>query len=207
MKQPKGNIMISARVLLVLTAVLALGACSSPQVRFHTLMPQPGQQMEDESAVDLVISSVMVPAQVDRSELVVRKDASGLVVLSSDWWGASLAEELRSALVAGFGPGGQEAPRVNLRLQVTRFDSVPGKHAWLEARYQLTGSGNNGKQQLSCSARLRTGVSGEQSQVVEALVLAQQENVRMLAAQILAAARGLGSGQGCPAESPVGSTL
>lgn len=210
MKQSICRIRMSLKRLLVVAGAVTLAACTSPQVRFHTLMPAPGQQpsqqMEVEGQADISVTRVSVPAQVERSELVMRKGVSELVVLSSDWWSASLGEEVRSALVAGFGPGATEAPRVGLRLQITRFDSVPGKHAWLEARYRVTAQDGEGDHQLSCSARLRTAVSDAGNDPVDALVLAQQENLRMLINRIMRAASGLAAGRGCPsAPQPVPS--
>lgn len=195
--------MMSLQGLLVVVGLLVLGACTSPQVRFHTLMQAPGdqsaQKMPAHGQADISVTSVTVPAQVNRSELVIRKDDSELLVLSSDWWGASLGEEIRSALVAGFGPGRTDAPRVALRLQITRFDSVPGERAWLEARYRVTEQGGDGNRQLSCSARLRTVVAAGDEGTIGALVMAQQENLRLLSEQIMAAASGLAAGRGCPA--------
>lgn len=200
MKPSNGRPTMSLTSLLVLAGVLTLAACASPQVRFHTLTPAPGQQTEADGDADISVTSVTVPAQVDRPELVVRKGASQLVVLSSDWWGASLAEELRSALVAGFGPGRTEAPRVDLRLQVTRFDSVPGEQAWLEARYRVTAQDGEVRPQLSCSARLRTAVADTEGGSVKALVEAQQENLRLLIEHIMTAASGLATERGCPSD-------
>lgn len=203
MKQSTCPGMVPMKTLLMLAGVLVLAACTSPQVRFHTLMAPPGQhpaqQTRAPGQADISVTSVTVPAQVDRSELVIRKDDSELLVLSSDWWSASLGEEIRSALVAGFGPGRTDAPRVGLRLQITRFDSVPGEQAWLEARYRVTAEDGDGNRQLSCSARLRTAASAGDGETVDALVMAQQENLRLLSAQIMAAAGALATGQGCPA--------
>ncbi len=209
MKQSNGRTKTTLKCLL-LAGAMTLTACTSPQVRFHTLMPAPGQQpaqqptrqpiQQTEAAgqADISVTSVSVPAQVERSELVLRKGISELVVLSSDWWSASLSEEIRSALVAGFGPGATEAPRVGLRLQITRFDSVPGRHAWLEARYRVTAQDGEGDRRLSCSARLRTAVSDAGDSPVDGLVLAQQENLRLLIEHIMMAASGLAVERGCP---------
>lgn len=204
MKQSSCRLTTALKTLLVLAGVLAFTACTSPQVRFHTLMPAPGQHpgkpLEADVQADISVTSVTVPAQVERNELVLRKDASELVVLSSDWWSASLSEEIRSTLVAGFGPGGTDAPRVGLRLQITRFDSVPGEQAWLEARYRVTAQDGGDNSQLSCSAQLRTAASADNGDTVSALVMAQQENLRLLSEQIMTAASGLATGRGCPSD-------
>ena len=189
--------------LLVLMGLLALGACTSPQVRFYTLMQvpveQPAHRTPARDQADIRVTSVTVPAPVDRNELVIRENDGELLVLASDWWGASLSEEIRSALVASLGFGGTDAPRVGLRLQITRFDSVPGEQAWLEARYRVTAQGGDGNRQLSCSVRLQTAASAGDGETVVALVMAQQENLRLLSKHIRSAAGGLAAGRGCPA--------
>ncbi len=198
MKQSIFNAMMALKNLLIVAGLLALAACTSPQVRFHTLMQPPAQQIQGYGQADISVTSVSVPAQVDRSELVIRKADSELLVLSSDWWSASLGEEIRSALVAGFGPGATDAPQVGLRLQITRFDSVAGEQAWLEARYRVTAMDDEGKRPLTCSARLRTAAAAADGETVDTLVLAQQENLRLLSEHIMQAASGLVAGHGCP---------
>ncbi|MDY6798889.1 MAG: PqiC family protein [Pseudomonadota bacterium] len=189
---------MSLITMLALAGTLMLTACASPQIRFHTLMPAPGPSKEINADAHISVNRVTVPAQVNRSELVVRKNAGELMVLASDWWGAGLPEELRSSLAAGFGPGGTETPRVGLRLQVTRFDFVPGEEAWLEARYRVTALDGDNKRRLSCSVSLRTAVPEDAGDQLEALVLAQQENLRRLIRHITKAASSLATEQECP---------
>lgn len=183
----------TVRNICLLGLVAFLGGCASPDVRFHTLMPPPGQDLRQGDGPGAVeVEPVLVPAPMDRSELVVRQGDTGLVVLSSDWWGATLAEEIRSALVARLaaaGAGGGQPLRLSVR--VTRFDTVAGEGAWLSARYRLE---SGGAAPLRCSAELHTLADGG----VETLVAAQQANVAALADQILTPAR---SGQGrCPGQ-------
>lgn len=198
MKPGNRSLRQSLTTMLALAGALMLTACASPQVRFHTLMPAPGPSQGISADAHISVDRVTVPAQVNRSELVVRKNASELMVLASDWWSAGLPEELRSSLVAGFGPGGADTPRVGLRLQVTRFDFVPGEEAWLEARYRVAALEEDNKLRLSCSVRLRTAVAEDAGDQLEALVLAQQENLRRLIRHITKTASGLTTEQECP---------
>lgn len=178
----------------ILCLVILLAGCAgSPSVQFHTLMPAPGQTLEEEPTVaSMQVEQVLVPAFVDRSELVVRQGDTGLVVLSSDWWGATLPEEIRSALIArlALGPGTEDPVRVSVR--VTRLDAVPGEGAWLTARYLLV-DGNNS---LRCTTELHTS-AGEG---IESLVVALQTTVARLADEILAASGREGEPRQCPGE-------
>lgn len=175
----------------ILCLLILLGGCAGPTVQFHTLMPAPGERLERPSeAGSMQVEQVLVPAFVDRSELVVRQGDTGLVVLSSDWWGATLPEEIRSALMArlALGPGLEDPVRVSVR--VTRLDAVVGEGAWLSARYLLS----NGEQRLRCTARLHTS-AGEG---VESLVAALQTTVARLAGEIVTATRPEGEAWRCP---------
>lgn len=172
----------------VAIATLAISGCgSSPQLNYHTLVPLPQSSTDGDAGNGILIDNVIVPPQVDRSELVVRQDASGLVVLDSDWWGAPLADEIRSALATRFARAGNSTASISASVTVTRFDSVPGHYAWLEASYQLINHKTSASARLSCTTRLRNETAGG----VDALVIAHQENIQQLADQIIAAASSL----------------
>ncbi|MBS3804327.1 MAG: membrane integrity-associated transporter subunit PqiC [Oleiphilaceae bacterium] len=174
--------------------LLILSGCSSPPVRFHTLM-QPAETGEPApNQISIHVDSVSVPAPVDRTELVVRQGPTDLLLLSSDWWGASLSEEIRSALTARLAGTGQEETAFAARIEVTRFDVRAGQGAWLEARYRLRSTGSDDRHSLTCATRLYT----EAESRVESLVQAQQTNLEALARQMLVAAKGLTAGNNCP---------
>jgi uncharacterized lipoprotein YmbA len=179
---------------LGLVMLLTISACSSQPVRFHTLMQPPGKSITAQNQAEIRIDNVLVPAAVDRSELVVRQGPTDLVVLSSDWWGASLSEEIRSALTARFATAAGNSSVVSARIQVTRFDVIAGEGAWLESRYRLTGAGPEGRDTLQCASRLHSDADSR----VTSLVKAQQENLEILATEMLAAAVNLTEGKSCP---------
>lgn len=195
-----------ARTLLALTLALILAACSSRPLNIHTLMPPPGVADSEPAEVAIDVESVVVPPQVDRTELVVRQGRSALVILDSDWWGASLAEEIRSTLNARFAGAGNKASgsdgdrdaenqAIAARLTISRFDSVPGQHAWIEASYQLIRHHVQPRASLTCQTRLRT----DAGEGIENLVNAHQENLQALANQMHQAASSLSQGNGqCP---------
>ena len=69
-----------------------------------------------------------MPPQVDRPQIVIRQGNSGLAILETEWWGASLADELRSALTDQLSNTSGRG-NVSVRIDVQRFDSIPGQYA------------------------------------------------------------------------------
>jgi len=157
------------------------------------------------SGADIAIESISVPPQVDRPQIVIREGNSGLAILETDWWGASLIDELRSALLDQLsnGAGQQRASllnwsngagqqRASVRVDVQRFDSIPGQYALIDVKWRLRALGEPDADLLTCRSILQTP-SGPS---IEDLVTAQQNNVKRLAAQITQAAS---RSRGCPA--------
>jgi len=168
--------------LLLLAALFPLlGGCSSAPIHYHTLVPakptaSPGSQVR--------LERVSMPPQVDRPQLVVRKGDSGLAILDTEWWGANLTDEFSSALEDQLGsPVGGGAISL-LRVDVQRFDSVPGQYALLDARWQLQKPG--AAKPLSCHSRLQTPANNS----VEGLVAGHQANLSRLAALVASASAG-----------------
>jgi uncharacterized lipoprotein YmbA len=173
-------------VFLALLGLLA--ACRSDPVHYHTLTPllavptrAPG------SGHELQVERVSVPPQVDRSQIVVRQGANELVILETDWWGASLADEVQSALINQLNAQPNADQKASLRIDVQRFDLVPGQYALVDAKWRIRRAqpGNEKAAELSCRTTLQTAAGA----AVEDLVVAQQENLRKLASAISTASR------------------
>jgi uncharacterized lipoprotein YmbA len=175
----------------VLAACLLLGACRSDPISFHTLTPV--QLPNARTGTQIPIEGISVPPQVDRPQIVIRQGTSGLAILETQWWGASLADELRSALTDQLSnTGGRD--NVSVRIEVQRFDSIPGQYGLIDVKWRLRpiGAADNGLQ--TCRSTLQTP-SGPS---IDDLVSAQQNNVKRLAALISQAA---GNPRGCPPAS------
>ncbi|HKS11893.1 MAG TPA: PqiC family protein [Pseudomonas sp.] len=187
--------MIRMPTLSMLIALLALGACRGDPIQFHTLTPaQPGPATQA-SGNEIQIESISVPPQVDRPQIVIREGSSGLAILETQWWGASLVDELRSALVDQLS-NTRPAQGLSLRLDVQRFDSIPGQYALMDARWRLRA--RDASSTLTCRSTLRTRAGPS----IDEVVLAQQDNVRRLALLISQAA--VSGRTACPT-SPVPS--
>jgi len=160
--------------------ILLLAACRSDPVHYHTLTPlHSGTPRSTQVGESVRIERVMVPPQVDRSQIVIRQGSNELILLETEWWGASLADEVQSALINELNnrPGG--TGKMTLRIEVQRFDLVPGQYALLDARWRLRAgqSADPNSNELICQSVLQQP-SGA---TVQDLVMAQQANLRKLA--------------------------
>ncbi|WP_030131371.1 membrane integrity-associated transporter subunit PqiC [Pseudomonas sp. QTF5] len=181
----------SLKITLV-TALLLLTACRSDPIQFHTLTPaQLGGASG--SAAEIQIESITVPPQVDRPQIVIRQGNSGLAILETEWWAATLVDELRSALVDQLVNSNLQR-RVSLRLDVQRFDSIPGQYALIDVKWRLRSLGAGDTAPITCRSTLQTPSGAS----IDDLVVAHQNNVKRLAALI---SQAIGSQKGCPSAS------
>lgn len=165
--------------ITLVTALLLLAACSSEPIAFHTLTPAHWSSPPQAEAGTIRIESISVPPQVDRPQIVIRQGDSGVAILETQWWAASLADEFKSALVDQLA---NSNPRqsVLLRLDVQRFDSVPGHYALLDVKWRLRPASAPDRPALTC----RTTLQSPSGPSIDDVVLAHQNNLKQLAAQI-----------------------
>lgn len=176
----------------LVTACVLLAACRSDPIQFHTLTPAPLAGSARGNGGEIQIESLNVPPQVDRPQIVIRQGNSGLAILETDWWAATLVDELRSALVDQLANSAPQR-KVSVRLEVQRFDSIPGQYALIDARWRLRSPGEGESTLLNCRSTLQTP-SGPS---IDDLVQAQQLNVKRLAEAISKAASS--GSRTCPA--------
>ncbi|MBC3376425.1 membrane integrity-associated transporter subunit PqiC [Pseudomonas sp. SWRI92] len=170
----------------LIALALLLGACRSDPIHYHTLSPaQPGGLAH--ASEDIQIEHVSVPPQVDRTQMVIRQGDSGLAILETEWWGSSLPDELRSSLDEQLSNPG--APKRLLRVDVQRFDSIPGRYARMDVQWRLRNLGDDVRT-LTCRSSLQTPAAGS----IDDLVKSHQNNVR----QFVALVRQAASGHACP---------
>jgi len=153
-----------------------LAACSTPRhaERFHTLLS--AERAADASApaaqpIYIDVLPVAVPAQVDRPEWVVRQPDDSLLLLEQDRWAAPLQDELRSAIVERLTAHGGAvdvrgvalpSPAVwRVRVDVQRFESLPGREARIESAWSISASRREAAGPLVCRSSLHEPVSGD----------------------------------------------
>ncbi len=209
--------MISLRYLRIaclgLGAVLALAACRSAPIHFYTLVPSsPGAPIlaAAPASYRIAVLPVGIPAQVDQPQLVVRQGQGSVALLENRQWIAPLGDEIRTVLsdalvrklgtqdVYGLADGGT-GPLYRVKVDVRRFESVPGSHTLLAAGWSV--SGGNGKDRektLQCTSLLRENVGPGYAALVEG----HQRALQALAGRIAAAVRGMAAGGTVSCPSP-----
>lgn len=178
--------MVFSRTVLLAAALLALGACRSDPIQFHTLTPTQPVVAIRVDEVEVGIEVINVPPQVDRQQIVIRQSDSSLAILETHWWGASLAEELRSALAQQL-PNNSAGRRVSVRLDVLRLDSIPGKYALIDVKWRLRELEDGSNAKVHCRSTLQTAAGVN----IDDVVIAHQMNLQRLALQISDAADNL----------------
>lgn len=193
------------RQLAVVAALtLVLAACgSAPATRFYTLVAPASAEVSPSAgsasaAFQFEILPVSVPAQVDQPPLVVRQGDQGVAVLQGERWIAPLGDEVRAALSADLArdfhaqdvsdlPAGSK-PVVRIKLDVRRFDSMPGSYALIDAAWSVRPL--KGGDALACTSRISEPVGSG----FDALVQGHQRAIARLAGQMGAAAGALAAG-------------
>lgn len=200
---------------LVLGMAVGLAACGgSVPVRYYTLVPPAGGEVATATGAAIQaapapfqfeLMPVGVPAQADQPSLVVRQGGQGVAVLNSERWIAPLGDEVRNALsadlaaqlhsqdVTGLATTGKPVARIKVDLR--RFDSVPGSYALIDAAWSVRML--KGDAAVACTSRIQQSVGADYGSLVQG----HQRALAELAAQIATAATTLGAGQtpGCPA--------
>jgi len=191
MKPGVGTWHTSAVTLLAAAALLAGCAASKPE-RFHSLLASelaPPAAAAGSTAIVVDMLPVSVPPMVDQPQWVLRAADDSLQVLEQERWAAPLRDELRTALleqlVARWGAVDarslpQAGPNVwQLRVDVQRFESVPGREARIESSWSVLPPRNAAA--LTCRSTVRESVSDAS---VLGLAAAHRRGVARLADEI-----------------------
>lgn len=201
--------------VLVLALVVALAGCGgSAPVRYYTLVPPADGYVPTATGAAIQppaptfqfeLLPVGVPPQADQPALVVRQGGQGVAVLEGERWIAPLGDEVRAALsadlaaqlhtqdVSGFAANGKDVVRIKVDLR--RFDSVPGAYALIDAAWSVRQV--KGDAQLACTSRIQQTVGSG----YDALVQGHQQALAELATRIASAAAPVAAGHAgaCPA--------
>lgn len=164
----------------IIGSALFLAACSSPQVRYHTLVsPAPLAGMGTPAPFVIELLPVGVPAQLDTQQVIVRQGESSVAVLDNDRWLSPLGDELQTALSAQITQrlGTQDVsglareddkPVVRILVQIRRFDSWPGNAARLDATWSLSARRGEQRSRIVCSSHLTQNATGDYTQLFTA---------------------------------------
>jgi uncharacterized lipoprotein YmbA len=198
--------------------VSVFSACSSVPQRFYTLTAPPGTSAppasvdQHSSGAPLLIEvlPVVVPAQADVPQIVVRLGSDEVKPVETRRWAAPLADEIRSALSEDLartlnardvrGLSTAAIPTYRIAVRITRFDSSLGAYAAIDASWSVTATtrDTNG---LTCSISTREPVVPG----YEALVAGHQRALGTVAQKIAASILALRDGH--PASDCIATPL
>jgi uncharacterized lipoprotein YmbA len=137
--------------LLVIVAAGVLGGCgSSPIARFYTLNPDATLTSAGNAVpLHVVVSPVTIPDLVDRPQIVARVAGNQVSLDEFDRWGEPLKGDIARVIAADLGTllgservsvfeSGSDTPPVwRVRVDVMRFDSMPGDAVTVEAQWTV----------------------------------------------------------------------
>ncbi|MGA7780108.1 MAG: PqiC family protein [Paraburkholderia sp.] len=144
-------------VVPVVLSVVLLDACgSSPTASFYTLNPDAALvPMVPTKPVHVVVSPVTIPGLVDRPQFVTRVGNNQVALDEFARWGeplkgniaraiaGDLATLLGSDRVSVFDTGQDAADTWRVRVDVMRFDAVPGEAVTIEALWSVVPPGKS----------------------------------------------------------------
>jgi uncharacterized protein len=187
-------------VVSALSLAAALSACSSsPASRFYTLS---GNEATTRTAAPasfyLEVSSVDMPPQVAKNQMVVQDGSAQVRVLEDERWASLPADEVRRALSADLSqrlgaidvygtPHPDSVPVYRVKVTVQRFESSPGRRALIDAVWSVRGVNNQAV--LTC----RTVTEQPVDAGFDALVAGHRRAVDQLASEISAGVRTVSS--------------
>ena len=189
--------------VMAVAAIATLAACASAPTHFYTLQSSAIAHVEAAAVAPpflIEVLPIVVPAQVDQPELLVRQSEQRVAVLDSERWVAPLAAELRGALSADlvgaldtrdvYGLAHpQTTPLYRIQLDIRRFDSWPGRHALIEADWSIRG-GDAERALVTC-----TSIASERVEPnYDALVQGHQRALARIADDIAAVVRSIAVG-------------
>ena len=198
-------------------AGLLLTACASAPLHYYTLVaPATGlgaqfHTAETSASLPFELLPVSVPAQVDQPQLVVRRSGQSVALLSDERWIAPLGDEVRAALSADLmqqlhsqdvtGLPSNASPRLRIKLDLRRFDSLPGSYALIDATWSVrlvpsSSADASVMKTVACSSLVNESVGPG----YDALVQGHQRALEQVATQIATVGRALSAGTtpACP---------
>jgi hypothetical protein len=179
--------------------LLLLVACRSDASHYYTLSA-PGAAASASAELQIDVLPVSVPADVDRSQIVLTTGAGEVTPTDSHTWIAPLANEVQHALsedlsralgahdVEGL-TAAANLPTWRIKLVVRRFESVLHEHATIEAMWTVRTSDGA---PLTCASQATEPAAGD----FAAIAVAHQKALAKIAAEIATAVRA--SATTCP---------
>jgi uncharacterized lipoprotein YmbA len=166
MKRPCPVVRFPSRVAIAstvtLAALLSLAGCGSPpKITYYTLAPSaygtPTVAARETALVSIAVGPVTLPDLVDRPQLVVRSAENQVALLDQHRWAEPLKRQIPRVLaghlsrllgtprVSVYPAGAGLSGDLRVRVDIQRFESVPGSEVMLEAFWSITPPGGEAR--------------------------------------------------------------
>ncbi|WP_297573769.1 membrane integrity-associated transporter subunit PqiC [uncultured Deefgea sp.] len=137
-----------SRCLFFIAAfLLSLTGCSSPKEYFYTLSATAKPNVQWQTARNIYINPIHIPASVDRPPIVIQKTPQQVTLLEQRLWASPLKDQILSVLALNLTRLSQN-PNINtwpqlpaknteltISMQVLRFESIPNQGITLEVQW------------------------------------------------------------------------
>jgi uncharacterized lipoprotein YmbA len=189
-------------LILCVLAALSAGCSSTPATRFYMLSPS-AQPVADQSAgYSLSVGPVLIPASVDRPQIVLQTGPNQVFIAEFDRWAAPLKEAIPRVVVenlslmlgaqdiAIFPQSGPADASYRITIDILRFESLPGKAAIVDARWTVrsTKDGRTGSGRAKITEAVRADGYAE-------LVAAHSRALEQLSSQMARTVREVDAGK------------
>jgi len=181
---------------LLISCAAWLGGCGgSAKTYYYTLQPAGLTEQRAPGKIEsIAITSLRLPELVDRPQLVLRQGDTQVDISDNHQWAQSLKSEILDSLsrllaqesgarrVSQSGQLGAGDAQIKVAVEITRFESIPGKEAILEAKWKIQGKGDApAKTGQTLVRKPATGTAP-----YDALVTAHRQALTQLAREIAA---------------------
>lgn len=138
----------AARISAIVLVAAAIAACSSAKSRFYTLEPTALPQTATSAHETVMVSPVLIPAEVDQPQFVVQVAPNRVEVDDYNRWAAPLSDSIARAiagdLAADLGthdvvtqPTANFTPVYQVSVEVQRFESIRGEASVIETVWSV----------------------------------------------------------------------
>lgn len=187
--------------LMTIALAFVLTACTSAPVHYHTMLSPIRSEVvtQPPAPFRIEVLPVGVPAQLDRSQLVVRQSQSGAAVLDGERWTSPLGDEVRDALssrladmlntqdVAGL-PVQSDKGVLRVKVQIRRLDAWQDQQVQLVADWELGFADAPERARVAHTGRFDEAAAGGYAGITGAC----QQAIFKLALRIASDARAMG---------------
>lgn len=140
------------RTVYIIFCILAalLTGCATKSPRFYTLSPAAKQAVTTPATTSISVGPVLIPAAVDRPQIVVRTGPNQVFLNDFERWASPLKEDIARVIadnlvlmlgtpqVTVFPQTASGDASYRVLINIIRFESEPGKEAALDALWKVS---------------------------------------------------------------------